>query len=56
MLNIFIRDLDEDIKDLLITLAAGMKLGRMANRLAKKTRFLKDLDKWSKRPKPTQKI
>ena len=55
MLNTFIRDSDQDMKDQLITLAAGMKLGRMAKRLVKKTRFLKDLDKWSKRPQPTEK-
>lgn len=52
-MNIFIRELDQDIKDLLIKFAAGMKLGRTANRLDKKIRFLKDLDKWNKRPKPT---
>lgn len=55
MLNIFIRDLDQDIKDLLIKFAVGTKLGRVANRLDK-IRFLKDLDKWNKRLKPLRKI
>lgn len=51
-MNSFIRNLDQDIKDLLVKFAVGTKLGRMANRLDK-IRFLKDLDKWNERPKPT---
>lgn len=40
----FYQGLGQDIKDLLIKFAIGMKLGRIANRLDK-IRFFKNLDK-----------
>ena len=42
-LNNFVKDLDQDIKELMIKSAVGTKLVKMANRLDKRNRFLKGL-------------
>ena len=41
----FFQGLGQDLKDLMIKFAIGMKLGRIASKLDKKIRFLKDFNK-----------
>jgi hypothetical protein len=56
LLNIFIRDLDQDIKDLLIKFASGTKLGRMANGLESRADFQKILTNGTKSQNQQKKI
>jgi hypothetical protein len=56
LLNIFIRDLDQDIKDLLIKFASGTKLGSMANGLESRADFQKILTNGTKSQNQQKKI